>query len=179
MSPLYPEIISSEIVYEGFFNLRVDNLKYPQGFERPYTVLQTGPEAAVILAETREGQLIINKEYRHPTGEWLLSCPGGRLDPGETPLEAAQRELREETGYTSSKWIGLNSVFPFPAVSDQKIHFLLALEASFSHPLNREPSEMISTELKTPQELMKDIALGVPVDGILCTALLLRSVLNP
>lgn len=177
MSAPLPEILNSEVVYRGYFNLRVDQVKYPRGDERDYTVLLTGPEAAVILAETDEGKFIINREYRHPTGQWILGCPGGRIDPGESPLDAAIRELREETGYTADEWIPLSTAFPFPAISDQKLHFVFAKNAKATHNTTHEPSELIETHQKTHAEILEEIARGTPIDGILCTALYLRNLL--
>ncbi len=96
---LIPEIIRTEIAYHGYFDVAIDHLRLPHGHERPYTVLKQGAHAAAVLALTTEGKLVTAKEYRHPLRQWLLSCPGGRIDPGESPLEAGKRELLEETGY--------------------------------------------------------------------------------
>jgi ADP-ribose pyrophosphatase len=169
-----PEIQSSEIVYRGFFNVRVDHLKLPHGPEIYYTILMAGCDAAVVLAETPDGKLVILKEYRHPAGEWLLSCPGGRLDHGESPFTGGARELLEETGFASDDLISLGPVYPFPAVCDQKIHFVLAKNAKFFQPPNHETFEIIQVKLKTKEELWKEIKSGEPVDGILCTALFLK-----
>ncbi|HSW87452.1 MAG TPA: NUDIX hydrolase [Rhabdochlamydiaceae bacterium] len=169
-----PEILSSEIVYHGYFNVRVDHLKLPHGPELHYSILLAGCDAAAVLAETPDGKLVVLNEYRHPTGEWLWSCPGGRIDHGESPIVAASRELLEETGFASDDLISMGSFYPLPAICDQKIHFVLAKNATFFQPPSYETFEIIQVKLKTREELLREIKSGAPVDGILCTALMLR-----
>ena len=89
-----PEVKSSEIALHGFFDVRIDILQLPHGPKRPYYVVDIGIHAAAILAITKEGKLVITKEYRHPTKKWLLGCPGGRIDTGESPIEAAKSSRR-------------------------------------------------------------------------------------
>jgi ADP-ribose pyrophosphatase len=173
-----PEILSSEIVYQGYFNIRLDHLKLPHGPELHYTSLITGHDAAVILAETEDNKLIILNEYRHPTGEWLLGCPGGRIDENEDSLIGAQRELLEETGYQSNEWILMGSIFPLPGICPQKIHYYLAKNARFVQAPKLDEFEFIHPVLKTKTELYHEIANGALTDGILCTALLLRSLIS-
>lgn len=168
-----PEVEKSEIVYSGYCNLRLDHLAFPQGSKLCYTVLVTKADAAVVLAETKEGTLIINQEYRYPVSSWLLSLPGGRIDEGESPEKTAQRELLEETGYSSEHIIPLGATYPFPAISNQKIYYFFAKEAIYHHPPRHEPFELIHSALKSKETLLKEISQGIPADGILCTALLL------
>ena len=168
---LIPEVKSSEIVHKGYFNLRIDLLQMPHGPTLSYTVLETGVHAAAVLARTKEGKFVINQEYRHPPGKWLLSCPGGRIDPGESPLEAAKRELLEETGYGGGQWILVGSAYPVPAITAQIIYYAYVKNAEWITSPEREAFELIDTQLKTAQELMDEIDSGSPVDGVLCTAL--------
>lgn len=170
-----PFILSSEIVYRGFVNVRHDHLQLPNGPDRLFTTIQTEFDAAAIVAETEDDKLVIISEYRHAANEWLLGCPGGRLDPGEDPLTGAQRELIEETGYASEEWVELGPAFPFPGLCNQKIFFFLAKNARFVKPPTLEPFELIEPLIVTKKELYHQIASGSPVDGILCTALMLRS----
>jgi ADP-ribose pyrophosphatase len=168
-----PEVKMSEIVHKGYFKVRVDQLQLPHGPKLSYSVLEIGAHAAIVLARTKEGKFVINKEYRHPPGKWLLSCPGGRIDSGESPLEAARRELLEETGYGGGTFTLAGSAYPLPAITEQIIHYVYVENAEFLQSPTPEPFELIHTELKTEQELAKEIDSGSPVDGILCTALML------
>lgn len=168
-----PEVKTSEIVHQGYFNVRIDELQLPHGPKLAYTILELGAHAAVILARTKDKKFVINKEYRHPPAKWLLSCPGGRIDTGESPLEAAKRELLEETGYGKGKFHLVGSAYPLPAVTEQVIHYIYVEGAEYLHPPAHETFELIHTELKTEEELMKEINDGHPVDGILLTAFML------
>ena len=174
LSIALPEVKTRETVYTGYFDVRVDLLQLHHGPNLAYTCLDVKAHAAAVLARTKEGKFIVNKEYRHPTGKWLLSCPGGRIDTGESPVEAGKRELLEETGYGGGTFRLLGSAYPFPAVADQLIHFVYAENVAFIRAPTHEPFEFIHTELKTEKELMEEIAAGFPIDGVLCAALQLR-----
>lgn len=162
-----PKVKSSEIVYEGYFNVRKDLLEHPSGHVQPYTSFVLSTDAAVVLAQDENGLWILNREYRHPTGEFLLGCPGGRLEAGEDPIEGGRRELFEETGYWAEEIEIMGSCYPFPSLCDQKIYYLLAKGAVKKGPQNLDPLECIEVELKTDEEIKKESK----IDGILLTAL--------
>jgi ADP-ribose pyrophosphatase len=174
--PAIPKVTDSKTVHKGFFDVRIDYLTL-HGHTLSYTVVDLLVDAVAILAKTADDKLLITREYRHPTGKWILGCPGGRIDPGESPLEAAERELLEETGYRGKKSHLLGEVYPLPAVSDQKIHFVLIEEISLQHPPTPEPFELIQTELKTKEEIQIELTSGIPIDGVFCTALFLGRIL--
>jgi ADP-ribose pyrophosphatase len=177
-SPLLPKVTGSQRVYEGFFNIRVDQLEIPPDQHMPYTVLETKHNAAVVLACTKEGKILVLKEYRHPVGKWLFGCPGGTIDPGESPIEAGKRELLEETGYTADTFIILGSACPFPSAASQTISYILATGAKKIQEPNLEHFELVECEEKTEEEIYEAIRSGHPIDGILCTALLFQRIAN-
>lgn len=174
---IIPEIEKSQFAYHGFFDVHIDYLKWPTGFQNTYTRLDLCSSAVVVLARTSDGRFVINLEYRHPTGKWLLSCPGGRIDQKEIPLEAAKRELLEETGYGGGTWQSLPSIYPLPAITDQKIFYFFAQDVCLVSEAKAEESELIKTLLLTKQALYQEIQHKKPVDGILCTALFLWQLL--
>lgn len=135
-----PEITKSEVVYKGLFDLHYDELALPEGISRHYTSLLMPCDAAVTLAETDEGKLVINLEYRHPTRTWLLSAPGGRIDKGETPLETAKRELLEETGYSAKEFKLVEASTPFRVFATRRSTLpSRTAQAKFKRP-NANPS---------------------------------------
>jgi ADP-ribose pyrophosphatase len=91
--------LSSELVYEGvFLKLRRDQARMPDGAQRTREyVMHPGAAAMVPLFE--DGRVLVERQFRYPLRDVFLEFPAGKLDPGETPLQTAQRELVEETGY--------------------------------------------------------------------------------
>lgn len=173
-----PEILDSRFIFDGFIKVRNDRLRYSDGHEQNYYFLVTRSSAVVVLAITDEGLLVLNKEYRHPAESMLLCCPGGCIDPGEGPLEAAQRELLEETGYNADKYILMGCCFPYPGLSQQKIYHVLATGAKKQSDPMREHGEIQETVLMSRGELKKSIAEGQAIDGIMGTALFYYSLTN-
>ena len=168
----HPKVQKSQTLYSGFFEVRQDVLQRADGLTHPYTSLILSTDAATILGQDREGRWILNREYRHPVGSQILGCPGGRLEPGEDPIEGGRREFFEETGYWSDEIELLGVAYPFAGICNQKIYFLLAKNAYKKGPPSLDPFEFIQTELLTDEELRKTIAHPDSlIDGILCTAL--------
>lgn len=165
-----PKVQSSCFVYKGFFNVRQDLLERHDGLVHSYTSLILS-HATAILAQTETGEWILNREYRHPIGEYILGCPGGRLEEGEDPLLGAQRELFEETGYWSDEIVLTGCCYPFPGICDQKIYYFWAKNAVKKGEQTLDPFEYIQTELKTDAALREEIRSGHQVDAILCTTL--------
>ncbi len=170
-----PKILESKSLYKGYFEVKEERLELPQGLEKIYSVLVAPSDAAVVLAETETGEFVLNKEYRHPAGNWLYGCPGGSIDEGETPLESAKRELLEETGYSAKSFHFLGSAYPFPGSCSQQVHYILAKDAKYLKETEHEPFELIQVELKSEDDLNKEVKKGALIDGILCTALYFRA----
>ncbi len=166
-----PTILSSRIAYQGFFQVKEDQL-CQNNITRAHASLILPADAAVILAKTKDDLYILNYEYRHPTGQFLLGCPGGLFEPNEDPLEAAKRELLEETGYTSNNFHLMGSAYPCPGICNQKIYYFLALNTTYQQPPTPDPGEIIETQFKTHNELISCIQTAPNIDAILCTALL-------
>ena len=166
-----PKILQSKTILNEYVSIRQDVLERADGLTRVYTHMVLPTDAAVILAETADGKFVMNREYRHPTGDYILGCPGGRLEPGEDPLVGALREFEEETGYSSSEMKLLGLSYPFPGLCNQKIYFVHAKNAFPKKGQKLDPFEYIQTELKTEAELRAEIAAGHRVDGLLVTAL--------
>lgn len=125
-----PAVLSSRTLYEGrVISLRVDEIALPGGRTAVREVV-LHPGAVVIAAIDADGQVLLVNQYRHAIGAWLLELPAGGLEPGEEPLGAAQRELREEVGMTAGRWTALGSFFSSPGFADERLHAFLAEELS-------------------------------------------------
>jgi ADP-ribose pyrophosphatase len=121
--------------------IREDTLALPDGAERRYPVLQLGASAG-ILPFTSDGEVVLVRQYRHVVGEFCWEIPGGGMLPDEAPEAAAQRELREETGYRAGRLTRLGSFWPNNAYLDEVIHVFQAEELSVD-PLPPDQDEAL------------------------------------
>ena len=138
------EIISSKQVFENKLFKVVDEVaKDPGGFEIHRFIVRH-PGSAVMMAVDEQNRILLVNQFRLPAKRELWELPAGRLDPGESPLEAAQRELREETGYQAKTWNQLASFWPSPGYVDEKMNLFLAqdLTAGEQQPMEDERIEM-------------------------------------
>jgi 8-oxo-dGTP pyrophosphatase MutT (NUDIX family) len=100
-----------------------------------------GPDWVNVVAFTRTGELLVVEQFRHGIDASTLEIPGGGCDEGEDPAVAARRELREETGYTSGRWVALGSCTPNPATQTNRCHTFLALDCEPEGSLQLDPAE--------------------------------------
>ena len=118
--------VGSQEVYRGrLLHIKCDRVRLPDGTEatREYIV---HPGSAMIIPIMPDGKLLMERQYRYPIGEVMLEFPAGKLDPGETALATAQRELLEETGYRAAHWEWLAGVHPIVSYSTERIEIFLA-----------------------------------------------------
>ncbi len=157
--------VSSKEIYDGFIlHVREDKIKLPNGEDasREY-IKHIG--AVCIVPVTDDGNVIMERQYRYPISRVITEIPAGKLDTyDEDRLEAAKRELREETGYTADEWIDMGLYFPAPAYSDEKITMYMAkgLHKGAQDLDDDEFLNIIEIPLK---DLVKDIVSGVITDG--------------
>lgn len=124
--------LATEPRFNGrIINLRVDTVRLPNGGTATREVVEH-PGGVCVAALTENRELLFVRQYRHPYGKVLLELPAGKLDRnGEDPLEAAKRELREETGATAAGYRSLGLLYPSPGYCDEIIHLYLATALSF------------------------------------------------
>ena len=120
------KILKSEIIYEGqAFGVRRDELIEPTGVRTTREVV-THPGSVVVLPVLPDGRIVLVRQYRHATRQYLWELVAGRMEPGENPKQGAQRELIEETGYRAKKFTVFLHVFPTPGFLEERMHLLLA-----------------------------------------------------
>ena len=136
------KVKSTSEVYQGrIFNFVTEELTLPNGCHSEMAfVRHPGSIAVVPLLE--DHTVVMELQYRHPVGEYLFEIPAGTLEPGESPLDCARRELIEETGFQAQEFIQLGKVHILPAYSDEEIYVFMA---SGLTPVeqNLDPDEII------------------------------------
>ncbi|MBH61169.1 MAG: NUDIX hydrolase [Alphaproteobacteria bacterium] len=124
-------------------------------------------DQAWVIAQTDDGRIVCQNQYKHGPQRVSLTLPGGIVDPGEEPLETAQRELLEETGYVCRDWQSLGSFCRNNNQHCGEEHFFLATGAEWAQdPDPTTNLEEIRTSLLTRDELSRAVANGdAPVLG--------------
>lgn len=126
-------LLKKEKLYSGkIIDLTVDQLQYPSGNKTIREIVEH-PGGAVILAVFDNQDILLIKQYRHPFAAEVIELPAGKLEKTEDPLICAQRELREETGYTAGRWKPLTSIYTTPGFCNEILHIFLAQELSLHH----------------------------------------------
>ena len=129
-----------------------------------------------VIAITEDQKIVLIKQYRHGTEEVTVEIPGGAVNIGEDPRIGAERELREETGYTSASWSHLGRVAANPAFMSNYCDTYLALDAKLTHPQEFDPFEEIEVYLKNKNELIEMVRSGEINHSIVIAALHLLSI---
>lgn len=155
-SPLGEEQLRSEPLFEGsFLKAFRDRVRLPDGSEadREY-VVHPGAVMIVPLLEDAAGdlRLVMERQYRYPVARTIVEFPAGKLDPGEPTLACAQRELREETGYTATEWARAGVLHPVVAYSTEFIEVWFARGLTAGERA-LDAGEFLDVFTATPQEL--------------------------
>jgi len=156
-------ISSTEINRTPIFSVTLDRAIDPGGFEIKRAVVQHGGSAVVMPVDDR-GRVLLVKQYRLPARRYLWELPAGRVDEGESALQAARRELHEETGYTAKSWKKLAMFFPSPGFLAEKMTVFLATGLTSGQPVPME-DERIETRWFAARELGEWIDSGKIIDG--------------
>ena len=144
MAPWTP--LESAVRYtRGKLALREDTWRLPDGSERVYPVLVVGP-AVAILAFADDERVVLVRQYRHLLRGASWELPGGGVLPGEEPAAAAQRELREESGYRAGRLEFLTRFHPANAYLDETGYCYVA-RALTADPLPADDDEFFERAL--------------------------------
>ena len=115
-----------EILHQGrVYRLVQENVTLETGVTTDIEFVEH-PGATAIVALQDNGEVILIKQYRHSLRQNIWEIPAGTLNPDESILECARRELAEETGYSAEQWQKLAEMTPVPGYSDERIHVYLA-----------------------------------------------------
>jgi ADP-ribose pyrophosphatase len=140
------------------FKVTEDRAVDPEnGFEIKRCVVRHAG-SAVMMAVDEKKRILLVRQYRLPAEKYLWELPAGKLDKGEKPLQAAKRELMEETGYKAKKWEKLASFFVSPGYVQERMTIFLAKEltAGDATPMDDERIEVRWFKRKEVAEMIHD-----------------------
>lgn len=158
------KIISSEERFKSkIFTVTEDRAVDPSGFEIQRAIVQH-PGSAVTMAVNEKDNILLVRQFRLPARQSMWELPAGKIDAGEKPLQAAKRELREETGFRAKKWKKLAEYYPSPGFLAEKMSLFLATELveGEAEPMD---DERIEKRWFKAKELDKAIRDGKIIDG--------------
>ena len=172
-SPSGARLLESKVAFEGpLFRIHRDRIVEPSGHHALRDVIRHNGSVVILAVDYGKGKgkdrkdpwIVIERQYRHATGQFLWELPAGKLDPGEDPLRGAQRELAEETGYAAHHWSKLIYYYPSPGFLGEGMHIFLAegLIPGDAHP---EEDEAIDFRLVRLSDLLEKIRKGSILDG--------------
>jgi ADP-ribose diphosphatase len=153
------KILRSKIIYQGrVFGVRRDEVLEPTGLRTTREVI-THPGSVVVLPVLPDGRIVLIRQYRHATRQFLWELVAGRIERGENPRRGAARELIEETGYRAKRFRVFLDVFPTPGFLEERMYILLA-EGLTLGEAEPEDDEKITVKSFTRKELEKMIRTG-------------------
>ena len=157
-------VVDSQHVYRGrAIHMRVDSVVKPNGKKTTREVVEH-VDCIVVLPIDSNGNILLVRQYRHAVERELLELPAGSIDPGETPEQAAVRELREETGYKPGKLERLGGFYAAPGYCTEYLHFFRASQFEKS-PLTAEDTDEIEVVPISPADVS-----GLVASGQICDA---------
>ncbi|CAB1063603.1 ADP-ribose pyrophosphatase (EC [Olavius sp. associated proteobacterium Delta 1] len=168
-------INSRTTVHQGrVFNLIRENVTLDNGVTTDMEFVEH-PGATAIIPILNESRVLLLKQYRHALRQYIWEIPAGTIDPQESVIICAKRELIEETGYSANQWQSLGEITPVPGYSDERIHIYLATDLQPAEQ-DLDPDEIINVHEVGFSEAIEMIRLGEIQDAKSITGLLLARI---
>lgn len=162
------EIIeSSYLLRHKYLTVRKDHIITQSGIDIPDWYVLEYPDWVNVIAVTDDGKFVIEQQYRHGIEKNGYEICAGMVEEGETPIDAAKRELLEETGYSGGEWIEYMKSSPNPSsMNNYNYSFLAKGVKRLSEP-NLDAKETISVFLMTPEQVKSLLQRDMILEGIM------------
>jgi ADP-ribose pyrophosphatase len=173
------KVNASKLLHIGrVFNIYQDNVTLDNGISLNMEIIRH-PGASAIVAMTPEKEILLVKQYRYAIGGFIWEIPAGTFLGQESPIECAQRELVEETGYAADTWKKIGEITPVPGYSDERIHLFLARDLT-KKAQNLDQDEVLAVHKISYQKVLNLIDKGEIQDAKTLSALFLAtSLISP
>lgn len=162
---------TKELLKTPIFDVLEQHTVAPTGIEGDY-IAMAAPDWVMVIAEYRGGFLLV-RQWRHAAQCLSLEFPGGVIDGGEEPQEAARRELSEETGFKAGKMTHLGMVNPNPALFQNRFHVYLAEDLEPTSEQHLDDDELLTYELRPVDEVLATFGSGEYIHALMGTAIAL------
>jgi 8-oxo-dGTP pyrophosphatase MutT (NUDIX family) len=155
---------SYNVFEHKWYTLRRDHVELPNGLVMDDYFVSVRPNVVLTFPVTEDGHVLFVRQYKHAAGDIFIELPGGVIDEHETdPLEAAKRELLEETGYASDDVEPMLQVIDNPTKDTNKIYYFLARNVRKIAEQDLDESEHIEV-LKVPLQEVEQMVLSGQVN---------------
>ena len=149
-----------------WLSVRQECVELPNGTQIPTWFVLEFPDWINVIALTKDGQMVLVDQYRHALGETHYELVAGVIDAGETPLEAAKRELSEETGFEGGEWQLFMTLSPNPTNHNNRSYTFLATNVEKRREQHQEPTEDIGVHLMTPGQVREMLDDGEIIQAL-------------
>ena len=160
------------LIKRPWLTARRDELELPDGRIIPEYYVLEYPDWVNVIAITKDGLFVMERQYRHALGCTCYELPCGVMEEGESPLEAVKRELSEETGYGGGEWTELMTLSANPSTMTNLTHCFLATGVEKMTDQHLDPTEELSVHLLTREEVLDLLRNNQMMQSLMVTPLL-------
>jgi 8-oxo-dGTP pyrophosphatase MutT (NUDIX family) len=162
----YERLSTREVYRNPWIRVRADDVIRPGGIRGEFAVLEMRGGSSTLAVDDGDYAYLV-EEYKYGIERLTIEAPSGGFDHGETPLETAQRELREEAGIEAGEWLPLGSIHPFTTAVKSPVFLFLARKLSMC-PQNLDPGEVVQVVRMPFAELVDRVMSGEIDHGPTC-----------
>lgn len=162
---------SEQLINRPWLKARRDTVQLPNGKVYDEYYVLSYPTWINVIAETEDGNIILERQYRHGLGVVSTEICAGVMEEGETPLQAAQRELEEETGYTGGVWQEIMTISPNPSTMDNLCHCFYAHSVKKTSRQHLDDTEDIEVLLYPKEEVKQMLLRGDFIQALMVAPL--------
>ena len=162
----WTQLATKTLIDRWWMRLREDRVQLPSGHVIEEFHVTDYPDWSAVIAITDDQQVVLVEQYRYGVDRVSVEFPAGAVDPGETPLASAERELLEETGYAAERWHALGALAAEPSRASNRGHFFVAEGARKVAEPQAEDTEDLRVLLRPAAAVLRMADDGAFVHGL-------------